>query len=518
MSADSRAPLDPRPAHVRPVALSVLADLLGVARPRTGVDVSGVSLRSQEVRHADLYAALPGASTHGARFAAEAVAGGATAILTDPEGRDLVRGAGPPVGELPVLVVVDPRSRLGDVAARVYDHPAERLTTVGITGTQGKTTCTYLAESALRAAGANPGVVGTIGTRIAGREVASALTTPEAPQLHALFGVMVDNGVDACAMEVSSHALVKGRVDGVVFDVATFLNLGRDHLDFHADMEDYFDAKARLFEPGHARHAVVNVDDAHGRRLLARTALPATTFSATGAPADWRVVESDAGPLGSTVRVAGPDRVELDVRIPLAGDFNVANALAVISALATAGYDPVDLAAGIASCPGVPGRMERVEEGQEFTALVDYAHKPDALEAVLGALRPVTRGRIVLVVGAGGDRDTGKRPIMGQVAARWCDVVVVTDDNPRTEDPAEIRAEVLAGARAAARPGTELVEVAGRRDAIGYAVDLARAGDVVVVAGKGHERGQVVNGIVHPFDDRDVLRSAIAARGGAGAR
>lgn len=508
MADDSRAALDVRPATVEPTALTRVAEVAGVVQRPADALVTGVSLGSVDVRPADLFVALPGATTHGARFAAEALQRGAAAILTDAEGADLT---GRP--DIPVLVASDPRRVLGAVAALVYGRPSERLTTVGITGTQGKTTCTYLAESALRSAGATPALVGTIATRIAGREVASRLTTPEAPQLHALFGVMVEQDVDACAMEVSSHALVKGRVDGVLFDVATFLNLGRDHLDFHADMDDYFAAKATLFEPEHARHAVINIDDEHGRLLVRRTPLPTTTFSLGAHGADWTVGHAEAGLLGSTARLSGPDGQDLPVEVPLPGAFNLANAVAVVATLAAAGYDPVEVARGVAACPGVPGRMEQVDAGQEFAAIVDYAHKPDALDAVLGSLRPSVTGRLLLVVGAGGDRDPGKRPMMGDVAARWCDVVVVTDDNPRTEDAATIRSAVLDGAR---RSGSEadLVEMADRREAIQTAVSMARAGDVLVVAGKGHERGQEVHGVVHPFDDRDVLRQALAVRDG----
>ena len=303
-------------------------------------------------------------------------------------------------------------------------------------------------------------------------------------------------------MEVSSHALVQGRVDGFAFDVAVFLNLGRDHLDFHTDLEDYFLAKAALFTPQHARHAVLNVDDPYGRRLAELTPLPVTTFSTDGNPADWRAVNIRPHRLGTDLEVLGPDGLAIDLSVPLPGVFNVSNALAVIAALATAGHDPAELAAGIGASTGVPGRMERVDAGQDYTAIVDYAHKPDAVTAVLSALRAVTPGRLIVVIGAGGDRDHGKRPLMGEAAARHADIVIVTDDNPRTEDPAAIRAAVMAGA--AAGPGVA-IEVGGRREAIAHAVALAHLGDTLVVAGKGHERGQEVGDVVHPFDDREVL-------------
>jgi len=338
--------------------------------------------------------------------------------------------------------------------------------------------------------------------------VKTALTTPEAPDLHALFAVMREHDVTACAMEVSSHALVMGRVDGVVFDVAAFTNLGRDHLDFHKDVEDYFAAKASLFTPERARRGLVNLDDAYGRRLLDEASIPLRTFSALGNDADWRAVDVALAPDGATFAVEGPDGLRFPAGVPLAGDFNVANALCAIAATGEAGLDPAAVAAGIADGAGVPGRLERVDVGQGWLAIVDYAHKPDAVTAALEALRPLTPGRLIVVIGAGGDRDPGKRPLMGEIAARLSDLLVVTDDNPRTEDPGAIRAAVLAGVPDDAR--ADVVEVGDRREAIAYAVGQARPGDTVLVAGKGHEDGQEVDGVVHAFDDRQVLREEIA--------
>jgi len=481
-----------RPRTAPRLDLAEIATHLGL-RTDDDVVVTGVALNTANVVPGDLYAALPGARVHGATFGDVAREAGAVAVLTDAIGADLISG-------LPVLVVDNPRAVLADLSSFIYNDPSAAFTTVGITGTQGKTTSTYLAAAALEHARA--AVIGTIGTRINGIPAESALTTPEAPQLQALFAVMREERIDVCAMEVSSHAMVQGRVDGFVFDVAVFLNLGRDHLDFHEDLEDYFRAKAALFTPAHARRAVINVDDEHGRRLLDKTDLPVTTFSIEGRAADWRAVNIRPHRLGTDLDVLGPDEHQFELTVPLAGVFNVSNALAVIAALAETGYDAAELAAGIANCRGVPGRMERVDVGQPFTAVVDYAHKPDAVSAVLKALRPVTAGRLIMVLGAGGDRDHGKRPLMGGVAAREADILIVTDDNPRTENPATIRAEVLAGAE----NGTAIVlDIPGRRAAIAEAVTIARAGDTVVVAGKGHERGQEINGVIHPFDDRHVL-------------
>lgn len=503
MTADSPGPAGIRPRHVEPTPLASVCEHLGVpARP--GV-VTGLSLASNAVRSGDLYAALPGARTHGARYAADALGAGAAAILTDGDGAAMLGET-----DVPVLVVERPRAVLGDLAALVYADPASSLLTIGVTGTQGKTTVTQLAECALTAAGHTPGVIGTIGTRIAGRVVRTALTTPEAPALHALFGAMLDDGVTACAMEVSSHALVQGRVDGVVFDVAVFLNLGRDHLDFHGSVEEYFAAKADLFTPRRAKRAVVNVDDEHGRRLASSTALPVTTFSTRSADADWALVRATASAAGTAAAFAGPDGTTVDVDVPLPGGFNVTNALAVVAATHAAGIDVAAVAAGIGSCPGVPGRMQSIDRGQDFQVVVDYAHKPDAVEAVLGTLRPLTEGRLIVVIGAGGDRDTGKRPVMGEIASRLADVVVVTDDNPRSEEPAAIRRALLDGAARAESPAW-LLELADRGAAIDEAVALARTGDCVVIAGKGHEQGQEVAGRVHPFDDARRTADALDA-------
>ncbi len=513
-------PVSTRPEHLPSVPLSDLVEWLvdrlgddvtlpsGPGPGAAGAPVvAGLSLSSRTVVRGDLYVAAAGATTHGARFAADAVAAGAGAVLTDPDGAVLCRDAGIPV---PVLVVPHPRSVVGTLSARVYGDPAASLRLLAVTGTQGKTTTTRLAEAALQAGGHRAAVVGTVGTRIDGVDVASALTTPEAPDLHALFAVMVERGVEACAMEVSSHALVMGRVDGVVFDVAAFTNLGRDHLDFHADVEEYFAAKAELFTPARARLALVNVDDSYGRRLVEEAAIPVRTFSCRGADADWVAVDVVPTVSGSAFTVRGPAG-EHPCEIGLPGDFNVSNALCAVAGLAEVGYDPAEVAAALSRIPGVPGRLEPVDVGQQFLAVVDYAHKPDALAAVLRSLRARTTGRLLVVVGAGGDRDRGKRPLMGEIAARLADVVVVTDDNPRSEEPAAIRAELLAGARSAATSKVEVHEAGDRREAIRLAVSLATAGDCVVVAGKGHETGQEVAGTIHPFDDRVELRAALEA-------
>jgi UDP-N-acetylmuramoyl-L-alanyl-D-glutamate--2,6-diaminopimelate ligase len=492
-----------RPREPRRTSLAEIASWLGVPAPAEGAEVTGISLSSQRVLPGDLYAALPGARAHGASYAVDAARSGAVAVLTDESGSRLAAESG-----LPVLVVADPRSLLGSLAARVYDDPADSLRLLAVTGTQGKTTTTRLAELALEGAGISAAVVGTVGTRVAGEDIKTALTTPEAPDLHGLFALMRERGVEACAMEVSSHALVMGRVDGVVFDVAVFTNLGRDHLDFHADMEDYFAAKAQLFTPERSGLGLVNVDDEFGRRLVAESRIETHTYSSEGAAADWQAVDVRLGADGSRFTVVGPAGQRIPATVPIAGAFNVSNALAAIAGAGELGFDPLAVAAGLARAGGVPGRLERVETGRDFHVVVDYAHKPDAVEAALGTLRPLTTGRIVVVIGAGGDRDTGKRPVMGEIAARLADVLIVTDDNPRSEDPASIRAAVLAGTGS----GTaEVREIGDRREAIRTALELAGPGDIVLVAGKGHETGQEIGGVVHPFDDRDVVRDELAA-------
>lgn len=506
MTRDERV-LAARPQRVEPVPLSSVATTVGVTVPEAEQpEITGITLRAQAARPGDLYAALPGARTHGARFAADAAGRGAVAILTDAAGAEESRATG-----LHVLIVDRPRDRLGTAAAVVYGSPSERLATIGITGTQGKTTVTFLTEAGLRGAGAVPSVVGTTGTRIAGKAVDSSLTTPEAPDLHALLAVMVEQRVDACAMEVSSHSLIQGRVDGVVFEVATFLNLGRDHLDFHGDMAAYFEAKAQLFAPDRARRAVVNVDDDYGRQLVERVSIPYATVSTRSADADWRAERIEATSHGSSFTIVDPDDRRHPATVPLVGSFNVANALAATASLVAAGYPIDNVIVGLSACPAVPGRMEPVDAGQPFAAVVDYAHKPDALRAVLRSLRPLTDGRILLVIGAGGDRDPGKRPLMGRVAAELAEVVVVTDDNPRTESPAAIRRAVLDGVGDAP---ADLVEIGDRREAIRHAVALAQPGDCLFVAGKGHETGQEIDGVVHPFDDRVELRAALSERYG----
>lgn len=502
-----------RPEKPTPRTVGELGTLIGAELPDPDgrlVKVTGLTHDSRQVRPGDLYAAMLGENAHGANFVKQAAEAGAAAILTDPLGRERSKLAG-----LPVLVVNDARASLGAVAAAVYGNPAASMKTLGVTGTNGKTTTAFMLEAGLRAAGRSTGLFGTVATRIGDEALPSARTTPEAPDLHALLAVMKERGVNAVAMEVSSHALDMHRVDGVVYDAALFTNLTQDHLDFHFTMEAYFQAKAALFTPAHAKAGVINLDDPYGRRLTQSRQIPITTYSATGdEAADWKAIAVDLGPDSSTFTVQGPKGAGGSASVQLPGAFNVANALGAIVALVTAGI-PLDQAiAGVAACPGVPGRMEKVDAGQDFLAVVDYAHTPDAIETVLNALRPVTSGKLIVVLGAGGDRDKTKRPLMGEVAARLGDLVILTDDNPRSEDPKVILAAVKAGADKAEGRGEILVEH-DRAKAIALAVSKAATGDAIVVAGKGHEQGQEAKGEIKPFDDREVLGEALLNTDGA---
>ncbi|MGW5875839.1 UDP-N-acetylmuramoyl-L-alanyl-D-glutamate--2,6-diaminopimelate ligase [Nocardiopsis terrae] len=527
-----------RPEHTKLRPLSALAALLGpdttLLRPDLSADrpaempgrevhVRGITHDSRKVRQGDLYAALPGSRAHGADFSQQAAAAEAAAILTDAAGADRAAETG-----LPVVVVPDARAALGTAAAWVYDDPAKDLLLVGTTGTSGKTTITYLIESGMRQAGMSTGLVGTVEMRVGDERVASSLTTPEATDLHGLFSVMRERGVTAAAMEVSSHALALGRVGGTHYDVAVFTNLSQDHLDFHPDLRDYFETKARLFTPEYCDIAVVNTDDRFGRALVdmvqGRGDVPVTTFAVQGCSdagpenameADWNAVDVELGATGSTFRIVGPGGMEARASVALPGPFNVSNAMAAIVGLVEAGLPLETAIAGVAAAPGVPGRMESVEVrdpagGQDFAALVDYSHKPGAIEAVLGALRATTEGRVTMVVGCGGDRDRAKRPLMGEAAARLADQLIITNDNPRTEDPVSIATAMLEGVAKVPEDQRARVTVEfDRAEAIGLGVHRTGPGDVVVVAGKGHETGQYVKGEVLPFDDREVLRGAI---------
>jgi UDP-N-acetylmuramoyl-L-alanyl-D-glutamate--2,6-diaminopimelate ligase len=473
----------------------------------TDLQILGVTLDSRSVQPGDLYAALPGHQTHGARFVPQALAAGAVAVLTDRVGAKQLSGV-----NVPVVTVEEPRARLGQVSAQVYGFPARALQLLGVTGTNGKTTVASMVESGLRAAGRSTGLIGTVGIRVASpgavaEEFSGARTTPEASDLQAILAVMRDRHVESVIMEVSSIAVDEHRVDGMPYDVVSFTNLSQDHLDYHSSMQAYFEAKARLFTPEHAQHAVIGIDDEWGRMLVDRCSISMDTWSLADPHATWHARRSVQG-----LWFAGPDGDEHVATVPMPGAFNIANAVCAYAMLRRAGVSPEDAARGIADV-SVPGRMQVVGGSTAVVGIIDYAHSPDAIERVLRAAREDYSGRILVVVGAGGDRDRGKRPLMGETAARLADVLVITDDNPRSEDPAAIRAAVREGALSAPPAQRAVIHEEGdRRTAVTVAVEMAEAGDVVLVLGKGHEQGQEVAGVVTAFDDATVLSEALAAR------
>jgi UDP-N-acetylmuramoyl-L-alanyl-D-glutamate--2,6-diaminopimelate ligase len=476
-----------------------------------GVEVTGLAYDSRRVGPGTLFFCVPGERTDGHDFAAEVVAAGAAALVVE---RELEV-------DVPQLLVADARAAMAPVAARFRGDPTAELRVVGVTGTNGKTTTAFLVREILEAAGTPCGLLGTVKQVVGGVEEEVERTTPEAIDLQATFRRMLEAGDRACAMEVSSHAMVLHRADAIAFEVAVFTNLTQDHLDFHTGMEDYFQAKRTLFaaEP---RTRIVNVDDPYGRRLAEE--FDCVTFSAEGADADFtaRNVQFDAtgasfnvslpptGPKYPYMAGNGPVGGEVAVRTGLPGHFNVANALGALAAAAALGVDPETAAAGLARAARVPGRFEPIDEGQGFAVLVDYAHTPDSLENVLRAARRLTAGRLIAVFGAGGDRDRDKRPKMGRAGAELADLTVITSDNPRSEDPAAIVAEVAAGAQGSA----ELVIEEDRRAAIALALGRAAPGDTVVIAGKGHEQGQEFEaGRKIDFDDRVVAREELRKLG-----
>lgn len=472
------------------------------------VEVSGVEYDSKTVKPGDLFVAIPGFRFDGHTFAAEAVGRGAVALVGEREFGDL---------ELPQLLVGDSRAALAALAATYYGHPTHQFKLVGITGTNGKTTTSFLVESIFRAGGMKAGLMGTVESHIGDEVLPVVRTTPEASDLQKNFRRMADEGVEAAVIEVSSHALDLHRVDGCRFDVAVFTNLSRDHLDYHATVDNYFEAKNRLFDFDGVR-GVINVDDEYGRRIAGKMGPRAIRYSAgrwgQGQPAeisktDIYAEDISLGPEGSIFRLHTPDGSST-VRINLPGAFNVANALSAAGSGVALGIPLEAIANGLAGLKGVPGRFERVHAGLDCTVIVDYAHTPDGLEKLLDAAREITEGKLISVFGCGGDRDRAKRPLMGEISARLADKTIVTSDNPRRENPNLIIDEIEAGVRNVENADYEIV--VDRREAITRALSLAGRGDVVIVAGKGHETGQVFADRTVDFDDRLVI--AEIARGG----
>ncbi|UJA21875.1 UDP-N-acetylmuramoyl-L-alanyl-D-glutamate--2,6-diaminopimelate ligase [Thermoleophilia bacterium SCSIO 60948] len=464
------------------------------------LEIGSLVYDSRRAEPGSLFFCVPGHVTDGHDFARYAVDAGASALVLE---RDVEVAPG-----VTKVYVADARSAMAQAASRFYDEPTESLRVAGITGTNGKTTTAFLVRHVLESLGLRTGLLGTVKQVVGGVEEPVERTTPEAIDLQRTFRRMVDAGDRFCAIEVSSHALALRRTLGIRFAVATFTNLTQDHLDFHVDMEDYFQAKRRLFVAERSERHAINADDEYGRRLLAESD-DAISFSASGAPgATLRALDVSFDALGSRfVCTDGDQQVEVTSGLP--GLFNVENLLAALATLRCLGFGLVEVAEALSTAPRVPGRFEPIDEGQGFGVLVDYAHTPDSLDNVLRSARPLTTGRLISVFGCGGDRDRAKRPLMGEIGARLSDLAIVTSDNPRSEDPERIVDEVLEGARAA-QGGGELRAVVDREQAIADALAVAEPGDTVVIAGKGHEQGQeFAGGRKIPFDDRDVAREAL---------
>ncbi|MFM8561206.1 MAG: UDP-N-acetylmuramoyl-L-alanyl-D-glutamate--2,6-diaminopimelate ligase [Solirubrobacterales bacterium] len=461
----------------------------GVTEPLPDVEIASVACDDREARPGTLFCCVPGFTRDGHDFAPAAVERGAAALLVE---RPLGLG-------VPEVVVADVRAAMAPAAALAYGEPTGSLEMVGITGTNGKTTTAYLTRSLLEAAGRRTGLVGTVEAITGGRREPAVRTTPESPDLQRGFREMVEAGDAACVMEVSSHALSLHRADAIAWDVVVFTNLSREHLDFHGDMDSYFAAKRMLFERD-APHSVVNVDDEWGRRLAAETS-GAITVGIESGDASLRATRLEFGPSSTRFEAAG-----MELEVPLPGAFNVLNALCAVAAAQALGVDDATIERALPAAERAPGRFEPVEAGQPFTVIVDYAHSPDSLAGALEAARAVCDGRVIAVFGAGGDRDSGKRPEMGAAAAAGADLVVVTSDNPRSEAPGAIIADVVAGVPG--DPAPQVIE--DRREAIAWAVAHARPGDLVLIAGKGHEQGQEgPGGVKEPFDDRQVALEAL---------
>ena len=463
------------------------------------IEISGVTHNDSQVDPGDLFIAIPGANRHGAEFAMSAVSKGAVAVLTDSAGAAHVKG-------VPVLVVADPRRVAGHIAALLYNEPMRDLASIGITGTNGKTTVSTLIYQIFQAAGRDSGLIGTIETRIGKDTVDSSRTTPEATDLQALSAVMRERHMRHLVMEVSSHAMVLHRMQGAHFTFVGFTNLTQDHLDFHGDIESYFAAKAKLFTYDFADQAVINIDSKYGAKLAATTELPVISLSRLNPQATWHFTEIDTSGKQVHFKVRGSGGILIESSTKLRGGYNLDNLLMAVAIAVESGVDPIDIAAALPALPGAAGRLEEVSLGQNFSAFVDYAHTPDAVSNVLESIREFTSGKVIAVLGCGGDRDSSKRPLMGQALLKGCDIAVFTSDNPRSEDPSQILKE-MTGNLKVSEPAKVIED---RKSAIEYAISLASQGDTVAILGKGHELGQEIAGKKLEFDDRKVLAEAIA--------
>ena len=516
-----------RPSSNGPIPISTLCERFSLV-PSSADDstalndlsVLGVSVDSGDTSPGELFVGLPGFTAHGARFAAEAVASGAVAVLTDSDGAQIVHELAPGT---PALVHDDPRAVVGPLSAEVYHHPARGLITTAVTGTNGKTTTSYFLDAILSAHVGGCMVAGTVELRVGERSVESPRTTVEAPVLQRMMALAVEDRVGAASLEASSHAIVLHRLDGIVVDVAGFTNLQRDHLDFHKTMEGYLEAKARLFTPEHARRGVVCVDDQWGAALAADAPIEIDRVRAYpgDAPADWWVSDAAVSLTDSatTFTLHGPDGEKIEASCPLPGLVNVQNAALALVMAIRAGVPAATAATALAGAHNIPGRMQRISQrdGRRGLCIVDFAHTPDAMELALKAVRPITPGRLIVVFGSDGDRDQGKRPMLGEVCARLADVLVVTDENPRSEDPQLIRNAILDGVRGV-RPDLKDVEeiTTWRGDAVRRGVELCGPDDTVIVTGKGHEPFLEMAGEFIRYNDAPVMAEAVEEKWGRG--
>lgn len=503
-----------RPLHPVARTLSELAVRFGLDEPEgiEQIEVTGVAISSRDVHSGDLYVGMRGARAHGAAYAADAASAGAVAVLTDQEGAALAADSG-----VPVLVTESPREALGEVAAWVYRTDPDEPKLYGVTGTNGKTTVVYILDAMLTQLGSVTGLSTTVERRIGDERIEASLTTPEASELHALLARMREDGVHAASIEVSAQAVTRHRIDGLLFDVVGFTNLSHDHLDDYASFDDYFDAKLELFTPERARRGVVSLDTEWGTNLVENSRIPVTTITARDdVDADWRIRIGEQTWSGTAFTLESPDSRIISSRIPMPGWFSAANAGLAIVMLVESGYDLDQIGEALERDGGipayVPGRLELVSGDDGPRLFVDYGHTPDAFDQVLRAMREFTEGRVIMVFGADGDRDASKRPDMARIAATLADVVVITDYNPRTEDPAAIRRVLVESARAA-DPDLELYEIADERAGIRRAVEVARPGDTILIAGPGHETSTEVAGQKLAYSARDEARAALREAG-----
>ena len=460
--------------------------------------ISGVSVSSKDVQKGDLFIALPGEKSHGAEFVAEAISLGAVAVLTDAEGAAKI-------SQLPVIVSTNPRRAAGVISAWFYSEPMRDLYSVGVTGTNGKTTVTTLLHQIMSAAGRESGLIGTVETLIGAEVIASKRTTPESTELQALSAVMRERHMRNLVMEVSSHAISLERIRGSHFAVVAFTNLSQDHLDFHKTMQAYFEAKAKLFTFEFADLAVINIDDSYGVKLAELTELPVMTVSRDNQSASWHYASITKDYVGAHVAIRGSGGILIEGKVHLHGGYNFDNLLMAVAIASESGIDPIDIAAILPQLTGAAGRLESVRLGQNFTALVDYAHSPDAVARVLETAHEISDGRVIAVLGCGGDRDSSKRALMGKALHEGSDVAIFTSDNPRSEKADSILVQMTLGLDI--QPPSAIIQ--DRSEAIKAAVNEAKDGDLVLILGKGHEKGQEISGVVHPFDDRVELARAI---------